>query len=177
MIFLFTTVFFYTHNPFILIMQQDISWAFLCVCVLTHCHEGVCWHRVSKSPFLIQCLCLCVCVCVCVCVFKSSIVRVPSPALQLVSLTDPSCNGDISAPVLAGEEEGESGDYLMPSQLSEELWRNASDVFIKHLSVCGEVEPCRVGWPSLAVLLILILSLGQRAGEVIKIVQLGMALA
>lgn len=30
----------------------------------------------------------------------------PSPALQLVSLTDPSCNGDISAPVLAGEEEG-----------------------------------------------------------------------
>lgn len=49
--------------------------------------------------------------------------------LHLVSLTDPSCNGDISAPVLAGKEEGESGDYLILSQPSEEPWKTASDIF------------------------------------------------
>lgn len=104
-----------------------------------------------------------------------------TPALQLVSLTDPSCNGDISAPVLAGEEEGESGDYLMLSQPSEELRRTASDIFKKHVSCCVEVESRRVadraGVAAVGVLLILILSLGHRVGEVIKIVQLGMALA
>lgn len=53
----------------------------------------------------------------------------PNPALQLVSLPDPSCNSDIIALVLAGEEEGESGDYLMLSQPSEECWRAAPDIF------------------------------------------------
>ncbi len=89
--------------------------------MFTNLHECVYWHAVIKSPLSS--------VCVCVCVFKSSIVYVPSPVLQLVSLTDPSCSGDISAPVLAGEEEGESGDYLMLSQQSEEPQRTASDIF------------------------------------------------
>lgn len=94
----------------------------------------------------------------------------PSPALQLVSLTDPSCNGDISAPVLAGEEEGgeggwgESGDYLTLSESSEAAPENRVWYFQKknHLSCRGEVESRRVAgavWPAVGVLLILILSL------------------
>lgn len=119
-------------------------------------------HRTPRSSF--KCLCLCRCV------FKSSRVCVPSPALQLVSLTDPSCNGDISAPVLAGEEEGgeggwgESGDYLTLSESSEAAPENRVWYFQKknHLSCRGEVESRRVAgavWPAVGVLLILILSL------------------
>lgn len=83
---------------------------------------------IPHSAFVYACMCLGVC--------KSSRVCLPSPslALQLVSLSDPSCNGDISAPVLAGEEEGEYGDYLKLSQPSEEPRKTASDIFKKHLS-------------------------------------------
>lgn len=71
----------------------------------------------------------------------------PSPGLvlQLVSLTDPSCNSDISAPVLAGEEEGESSDYLMLSQSSEEPWRTAL-IFSKTSKLLrrgGATQSCR----------------------------------
>lgn len=105
---------------------------------------NVCIGMQSSNPHSSFSVCVCARAHSCVCVFKSSIVCVPSTVLQLVSLTDPSCNGDISAPVLAGEEEGESGDYLMLSQPPEEPWRTASDIFKKHLSRCGEVEPRRV---------------------------------
>lgn len=71
----------------------------------------------------------------------------------------------------------------MLSQPSEEPWTTAPDIFKKHLSCREEAEPRRVadraggGVAAVGVLLILILSLAHRAGEVIKIVQLGMALA
>lgn len=65
-----------------------------------------------------------VCACVRACIKHSLCAK-----LQLMSLTNPSCNSDISAPVLAGEG-GEvcgwwgRGAYLMHSQPFEELWRS-----------------------------------------------------
>lgn len=90
-----------TKKPlrFLFLFWQNKSVLYVCACLPMSVNVCV-GTQTSNPPFLIQCLCLCRCV------FKSSRVCVPSPALQLVSLTDPSCNGDISAPVLAGEEEG-----------------------------------------------------------------------
>lgn len=148
---------------FLFLFWQNKSGLYVCACLPTSVNVCV-GTQTSNPPFLIQCLCLCRCV------FKSSRVCVPSPALQLVSLTDPSCNGDISAPVLAGEEEGgeggwgESGDYLTLSESSEAAPENRVWYFQKknHLSCRGEVESRRVAgavWPAVGVLLILILSL------------------
>lgn len=76
---------------------------------------------VQSSLFSVLCLCVYVCLW-----FQYSLCAKPQP----VSLTNPSCNSDISGPVLAGEEDGGgSGDYLMLSQLSEEPRRTTSDIF------------------------------------------------
>lgn len=48
-------------------------------------------------------------VCACLCVFLNQ-VDSSCAKPQLVSLTNPSCNSDISAPVLAGEDEDEEGE-------------------------------------------------------------------
>lgn len=76
---------------------------------------------------------------VCLCVLRSSTVCVPSPslALQLVSLTDPTCSSDISAPVLAGEEEGESGDYVTLLLASKEPPGDPLVIFSKESELLG----------------------------------------
>lgn len=76
-----------------------------------------------------------------------------SGLVWLVSLTGPSCNGDISAPVIVGEVEGESSDYLTLLQPSEEPPENRLWYCQKNLSCCVDVEPCGdahsngVAWP------------------------------
>lgn len=117
------------------------------------------------------------------CVFKWSVVFVPNPpAVARVAHWSLMLRWH-QAPVLAGEEEGESGDYLMPSHSHLKSFAEPLLIFKKtDLSCCEEVEPRRVadrakgGVAAVSVLLNLILSAGHRAGEVIKIVQLGMTL-